>query len=171
MTELTYDEIRNRGQEVIDGALPLRDEADQLEAQVDTGHPASPLTRDAHRFAHWAFRDAQDAMDMVSTALLLKAECRLGTATLIIDKAKAAIGAGDGAVEISESAPDIPEQYIAAFISERSILFDEADALMTAFLTRVEKPFLYDAWTKHIYEHWTSVNPRFSRRTAARQPE
>ncbi|MCY3864236.1 MAG: hypothetical protein OXG68_02245 [Chloroflexi bacterium] len=87
---------------------------------------------------------------MVSTALLLKAECRLGTAKLIIDKAKEAIGAGDNAAEISESTPDIPAQYIAAFISERSILFDEADALMAAFLTRVEKPFLYDAWTKHI---------------------
>jgi len=146
MTDLNYDEIRQRGQAVIDGAHPRRDEADQLEAAVDTDHPASPLTRDGHQFAHLAFRYAQDAMHMVSSALLLKAECRLGIAKLIIDKAKEAIGAGEGAAEISESTPDIPAQYVAAFISEGSILFNEADPLMAAFLTRIETSFLYDAW-------------------------
>ena len=170
MSQFTYDEARQRGQAVIDAALPLRDEADKVEKQAVGDHPAGPLARDAHLYAHWAFRDAQDAMHMVSEKVLTQAELRLKTAQATLDKAKEALGAGDSAAQITQSTPEIPDKYIRAFISDRAIMLDEADAPIAAFVTRGDKPFIYDAWTKQIREHWTSLESGLWQRPEAPCP-
>ena len=139
MTQLTYEDFQQRGQAVIDAAMPLREEAIQLEKQVAAEHLAATFARDAQMKAHWAIRDAQDAKHMASAKFLLTAESRLAAAEATLDKAREAIGLADGADAITESTPDIPEKYVRAFISERAIMFDEADAPIAAYLTRTAR--------------------------------